>query len=179
MKALTAAIAAILIISSTHAVVSAATEGSLFTRTEPASVIITHTYGQKRTINSPQFHYPDTARYHENHFEIVIGTRYKRSYWVHFARIAKAYFHKRADMTEIFVVTDQGRLLMGLFPHRSMTISGTGESRSVSYPITKVRSIEFTTFIDRVVGSHMVLDRASASALLEKEWDKVRVTAKT
>ncbi|UCH08330.1 MAG: hypothetical protein JSV55_04945, partial [Deltaproteobacteria bacterium] len=151
----------------------------LFSRIEPASVTITHPYGQKRAINSPQFHYPDTARYHENHFEVVIGTRYKRSYWVHFAKIAKAYFHKRADMTEIFIVTDQGRLLMGLFPQQSMTISGRGESGPVSYPIAKVRSIEFTTFISTAGGSHMVLDRASASALLEKEWDELRVSAKT
>jgi hypothetical protein len=179
MRVLTTAIAAILIVSSAHAVVSAATEGSLFSRIEPASVTITHPYGQKKTINSPQFHYPDTARYHENHFEVVIGTRYKRSYWVHFAKIAKAYFHKRGDMAEIFIITDQGRVLMGLFPHHSMTISGRGESGSVSYPIAKVRSIEFTTFIDKAVGSHMVLDRASASALLEKEWDTVRVSAKT
>jgi hypothetical protein len=180
MKVLTTtAIAAILMVWSTHAVVSAATEGSLFSRIETASVTITHPYGQKRTINSPQFHYPDTARYHENHFEMVIGTRYKRSYWVHFANIAKAYFHKRADMTEIFIVTDQGRLLMGLFPPHSMTISGRGESGHVSYPIAKVRSIEFTTFINTAVGSNIVLDRASASALLEKEWDEVRVSAKT
>jgi hypothetical protein len=179
MRVLTTAIAAILIVSSTRAVVSAATEGSLLSRIEPASLTITQPYGQKRTINSPQFHYPDTARYHENHFEVVIGTRYKRSYWVHFARIAKVYFHKRADITEIFIVTEQGRLLMGLFPHQSITISGRGESGPVSYPIAKVRSIEFTTFIDTAVGSHMVLNRASASALLEKEWDKVRVSAKT
>jgi hypothetical protein len=179
MRVLTTAIAAILIVSSTHAVVSAATEGSLFSRIEPASVTITHPYGRKRTINSPQFHYPDTARYHENHFEVVIGTRYKRSYWVHFAKTAKTYFHKRADVTEIFIVTDQGRLLMGLFPHQSITISGRGESGSVSYPIAKVKSIEFTTFIHTAVGSNIVLDRASASALLEKEWDKVRVSAKT
>ena len=179
MRIPTTAIAAILIVSSTHAIVSAATEESLFSRIEPASVTITHPSGQKKKINSPQFRYPDTARHHENHFEVVIGTRYKRSYWVHFAKITKAYFHKRADMTEIFMVTDQGRLLMGLFPHQSMTISGRGESGPVSYPIAKVRSIEFTTFINTAVESNMVLDRASASALLEKEWDKVRVSAKT
>lgn len=180
MRVLTTAIAAILIVSSTHAGASAAPEGSLFSRIEPASVTITHPYGQERAINSPQFHYPDTARHHENHFEVVIGTRHKRSYWVHFAKIAKAYFHKRADMTEIFIVTDQGRLLMGLFPPQSMTISGRGESGAVSYPIAKVRSIEFTTFIDTAVGSRTVLDRTFASALLEKEWDKVRrVSAKT
>ena len=178
MRALTTATAAILIVSSTHAVVSGAPEGSLVSRIEPASVTISHPYGQKRTINSPHFHYPDTARYHENHFEVVIGARYKRSYWVHFAKIAKVYFHRRADMTEILIVTDQGRLLMGLFPHQSMTISGEAESGSVSYPIDKVRSIEFTAFADRAVGSHLVLDRTSASALLEKEWDKVRVSAK-
>jgi hypothetical protein len=179
MRILTTAIAALLIVSSTHAGVSAATEGSLFSRIEPASVTVTHPSGQKRTINSPQFHYPDTARYHENHFEVVIGTRYKRSYWVHFAKIAKAYFHKRADTTQIFIVTDQGTLLMGLFPPQSMTISGRGESGPVSYPIAKVRSIEFTAFINTAVGSNMVLDRVSASALFEKEWDKVRVSAKT
>jgi hypothetical protein len=63
MKVLTTTIAAMLIVWSTHAVFSATAEGNLFSRIEPASVTITHPYGKKRTINSPQFHYRDTARY--------------------------------------------------------------------------------------------------------------------
>jgi hypothetical protein len=179
MRVLTTAIAAILIISSTHAVASAATEGSLFSRIEPASVTITHPYGRKREIGSPQFHYPDDTRHYENHFEVIIGTRYKRSFWVHFARIQQAHFHKKDDVTEIFIVTDEGRILTGLFPVNDLKISGKGKSGHVCYPISKIRTIEFGMFNDKRVAGQRVMHRDSASALLQTEWDKVRASAKT
>jgi hypothetical protein len=179
MRILTTAIAAILIVLSTQAVVSAATEGSLSSRIEPASVTITHPYGRKREIVSPQFQYPDDTRYYENHFEVIIGTRYKRSFWVHFARIQKAHLHKKDDVTEIFIVTDEGRILTGLFPVNDLEISGKGKSGHVCYPISKIRTIEFGMFNDGRIEGQRVMDKDSASALLEKEWDKVEVSSKT
>lgn len=179
MRITAKSIAVLLMVCSVHAIAPSAAQGSSGFYIEPVGVRITHTYGQKREIGSPQFHYPDDARYYGNHFQVVIGTRYKRSFWVHFARIQKAHFHKKDDVTEIFIVTDEGRILTGLFPENELKISGKGKSGHVSYPISKIRTIEFSMFIDRAVGGQTVLDRASASALLEKEWDKARVSPNT
>jgi len=179
MRIIAKSIAVMLTVCLMHAVVPSAAQGSSGSYIGPVGIKITHTYGQKRKIGSPQFLYPDDTRYHENHFEVIIGTRYKRSFWVHFARIQKVHFHQKDDVTEIFIVTDEGRVLTGLFPVNDLKISGKGKSGHVSYPISKIRTIEFNMFNDKRVAGERVMDRDSAAALLRDEWETARVNSST
>ena len=168
-----------LIIFTVHAVALSAAMGRSLSHVGPIGVRITAINGQKRALANPQFQYPDGVRYYENHFEVVIGTRYKRSFWVHFARIKKAYFHKNRDVTEILIVSDDGRILAGLFPGNGMKISAKGNRGYVSYHMRNIKSIEFTQFTARAVEGHPVFDRDSASAILQKEWEKASLSAST
>lgn len=179
MRVIKRSIAVILIVCTSPAVALSLAEASSPFYMEPVGIRITHPYGQKRALISPQFHYSDSVRYYENHFEVVIGTHYKRSFWVHFARIHKAHFHTKKDMTEILIVSDDGKILTGLFPEKEMKISGKGKSGHVSYPISKVKSIEFVKFIDATVEGKTALDRAATSALLQREWEKVKMSPST
>jgi hypothetical protein len=177
MRVVKNAIIVTLTLFTVHTAALSAAMGDPPSHLVPCGVSITATNGQKKTLAFPRFQYPNGVHYYEHHFEVVIGTCVKRSFWVHCARIKKAYFHKNGEVTEILIVSDDDRILAGLFPGDGMTLSVRGNRGYDSHALRDIKSIEFTRFTG--LDGDAVIDRESASAILQKEWEKAQSSAST
>jgi hypothetical protein len=141
------------------------------------NILITDIHGRQKKLSDPQFLYTDTVPHLRDHFEVIIGTTYRRSIWVHFARIRKVFFHKKEGVTEILIGSDSRKLLYGGFPDNGLLVSGKEKLKEVAYPISKVKSIQFNEFELRPPEGRTVLDRSAAALLLEREWENARITS--
>lgn len=136
------------------------------------SVLVIDSAGQKDELAEVSFEYSDAHKNDKReHFEVLLHSSPRKSFWVHYLQIKTATFKKAKNGLGISIVLDNGEALNGMFADEKMKITGKGSLGEATYDVNKITSIVFLQLdifnLEDKEWKH--LDRKAASLLWKNQ----------